>query len=78
MTGFEKDTGVIEGGDELKVFDLNGVRAGIAICYDIEFPLPVRAQCEAGARLLLVPAAGDRVFGEEVDGHQTRPGLYWP
>lgn len=48
LTGFEKDTGVIEGGDELKVFDLKGVRAGIAVCYDSEFPLPVRAQREAG------------------------------
>ena len=27
----------------MKVFDIDGVRMGIAICYDIEFPLPVRA-----------------------------------
>jgi predicted amidohydrolase len=63
LTGFEKDTGVIEGGDELKVFDLNGVRAGIAVCYDSEFPLPVRAQREAGARLLLVPSCTDTRAG---------------
>ena len=63
LTGFEKDTGVIEGGDELKVFDLNGVRTGIAVCYDSEFPLPVRAQREAGARLLLVPSCTDTQAG---------------
>src|SRR3546814_4828429 len=63
LTGFEKDAGVIEGGDELKVFDLKGVRAGIAVCYDSEFPLPVRAQREAGVRLLLVPSCTDTQAG---------------
>ena len=63
LTGFEKDTGVIESGDALKVFEVDGVRAGIAICYDSEFPLPVRAQCEAGARLLLVPSCTDTEAG---------------
>ena len=56
LTGLEKRLGVIDPGDALKVFDLGGVRAGISICYDVEFPLPVRAQWEAGARLLLVPS----------------------
>lgn len=63
LTGFEKGTGVIEGGDALKVFDADGVRAGISICYDSEFPLPVRAQYEAGARLLLVPSCTDTAAG---------------
>jgi len=63
LTGFEKKTGVIEPGDTLKVFDLGGVRAGIAICYDIEFPLLARTQWEAGARLLLVPSCTDTAAG---------------
>jgi predicted amidohydrolase len=63
LTGFEKKSGVVEGGDALKVFEFEGVRAGIAICYDIEFPLPVRAQCEAGAQLLLVPSSTDTAAG---------------
>lgn len=63
LTGFEKVAGTIEGGDELKVFDLNGVRSGVAVCYDSEFPLPVRAQREAGARLLLVPSCTDTPAG---------------
>lgn len=63
LTSFEKKTGVIEGGDALKVFDLDGLRAGISICYDIEFPLPVRAQHAAGARLLLVPSCTDTPAG---------------
>lgn len=63
LTGFEKKTGIIEGGDALKVFEIEGLRAGISICYDIEFPLPVRAQCEAGAQLLLVPSCTDTAAG---------------
>lgn len=63
LTGFERATGVIEGGDALKVFDVDGVRAGVAICYDSEFPLPVRAQYEAGARLLVVPSCTDTEAG---------------
>ncbi|MFW9526142.1 carbon-nitrogen hydrolase family protein [Xanthomonas euvesicatoria] len=63
LTGFEKATGLIEPGEELKVFELDGIRAAIAICYDSEFPLPVRAQYEAGARLLIVPSCTDTAAG---------------
>ena len=55
--------GAIEGGDALKVFEAQAVRAGISVCYDIEFPLPVRAQYEGGARLLLVPSCTDTEAG---------------
>ncbi|MGN7917389.1 carbon-nitrogen hydrolase family protein [Lysobacter sp. 22409] len=63
LTGFEKQAGVIEAGDALKTFEIGTQRAGIAVCYDIEFPLPVRAQCEAGARLLLAPSCTDTEAG---------------
>jgi predicted amidohydrolase len=63
LTGFEKSIGVIEAGDALKVFEAQGVRAGISVCYDAEFPLPVRAQYESGARLLLVPSCTDTEAG---------------
>jgi len=63
LTGFEKATGLIDGGDALKVFEVDGIRVGVAVCYDSEFPLPVRAQYEAGARLLLVPSCTDTEAG---------------
>lgn len=63
LTGFEKATGLIDGGDALKVVDTGTARLGLAVCYDIEFPLPVRAQYEAGARLLLVPSCTDTAAG---------------
>ncbi|UYC10683.1 carbon-nitrogen hydrolase family protein [Xanthomonas sp. CFBP 8445] len=63
LTGFEKATGLIDGGEALKVFEAESVRAGVAVCYDSEFPLPVRAQYEAGARLLVVPSCTDTEAG---------------
>ncbi|MGJ4802368.1 carbon-nitrogen hydrolase family protein [Luteimonas sp. SDU82] len=63
LTGFEKATGLIDGGDALKVFDTGTARLALSVCYDIEFPLPVRAQYEAGARLLLVPSCTDTAAG---------------
>ena len=63
LTGFEKSAGVIEAGDALKVFEAQDVRVGVSVCYDVEFPLPVRAQRESGARLLLVPSCTDTDAG---------------
>ncbi|MFD8886662.1 carbon-nitrogen hydrolase family protein [Streptomyces erythrochromogenes] len=37
--------------------DLGGIRIGIMICYDVEFPENVRAHALAGTDLLLVPTA---------------------
>ncbi|WCE04574.1 carbon-nitrogen hydrolase family protein [Pseudoxanthomonas sp. JBR18] len=63
LTGFEKAAQVIEGGEEVRVFEADAIRAGIAVCYDAEFPLPVRAQQQAGTRLLLVPSCTDTQAG---------------
>lgn len=44
--------------DDLVVqFDLNGLRCGIVVCYDVEFPEVVRAHADAGTELLIVPTA---------------------
>lgn len=37
--------------------DLDGVRLGLVVCYDVEFPETVRAHALAGTELLLVPTA---------------------
>ncbi|MEV6726078.1 carbon-nitrogen hydrolase family protein [Streptomyces xanthochromogenes] len=37
--------------------ELNGLRVGMMICYDVEFPENVRAHALAGTDLLLVPTA---------------------
>lgn len=69
MTPFEHGWGVV-GGDTLRVFDTALGRIGVAICYDSEFPLLVRAQAEAGAEIVLVPSCTERLSGY----HRVRAG----
>jgi predicted amidohydrolase len=44
-------------GDGLVLADLDGLKVGILICYDVEFPEAVRALALAGAELIAVPTA---------------------
>ncbi|GCB51130.1 carbon-nitrogen hydrolase family protein [Streptomyces sp. NL15-2K] len=45
------------GGQAVVQAELNGLRVGLMICYDVEFPENVRAHALAGTDLLLVPTA---------------------
>jgi predicted amidohydrolase len=62
MTPFERDWGV-SGGRGLKVFETALGRMAVAICYDSEFPLVVRAQAEAGAGIVLIPSCTEFISG---------------
>ncbi|MER6211922.1 carbon-nitrogen hydrolase family protein [Streptomyces sp. NPDC001642] len=42
--------------------ELDGLTVGLMICYDVEFPEPVRAHALAGTDLLLVPTANMHPF----------------
>ncbi len=63
MTRFEKEQWGIAGGRELKIFDLGEAKIGVAICYDIEFPLIAHAMVQAGADLILAPSCTDTLAG---------------
>ncbi len=62
VTPFEAGWG-LTGGMAPKTFATPWGQIGISICYDAEFPAHVRAQVEAGAWLVLVPAATDSAAG---------------
>lgn len=48
-------------GSGVTLFDLGGLRCGILVCFDAEFPEAVRATARAGAQLVIVPTAlGDK------------------
>lgn len=56
MTRFEAEEWDIVPGEGVRVFSAGGVRFGIAICYDSEFPHLARRLAEGGAEVLLVPS----------------------
>ncbi|MER7839514.1 carbon-nitrogen hydrolase family protein [Streptomyces sp. NPDC096040] len=59
--GFERDH-FTPGEQPVVQAELNGLTVGIMICYDVEFPEPVRAHALAGTDLLLVPTANMHPF----------------
>lgn len=62
-TPWERDPWQINGGRELKVFDIGIAKVGLVICYDIEFPLLSRALAEAGAEIILAPSNTETEWG---------------
>ncbi len=63
MTRFEAEEWGVRPGAPPSVFATPWGRIGIAVCFDAEFPPLVRAQVEAGAWLILVPACTDTLHG---------------
>lgn len=55
ITPQEKHHWVIEGGDQLRVFDTDAGRIGILICYDVEFPELSRLLALQKMDILFVP-----------------------
>ncbi|GEN24811.1 carbon-nitrogen hydrolase family protein [Halomonas cupida] len=55
ITPQERREWIIEGGDDLQVFDTDAGRIGILICYDVEFPELGRLLADQDMDLLFVP-----------------------
>ena len=48
------DRGVFSAGDRFATCEWNGIRVGLLICYDIEFPETARAMAQLGVDLIIV------------------------
>ncbi|ASK34934.1 carbon-nitrogen hydrolase [Alcanivorax sp. N3-2A] len=55
--GRYRESDVFEPGDQVVLADAAGLRLGLAICYDLRFPLHARALAERGAGLIVYPSA---------------------
>ncbi len=55
ITPHEKNDWVIQGGNEISVFETDAGRVGILICYDVEFPELGRILAQQGVEILFVP-----------------------
>lgn len=56
LTPWERATGLLQPGQELRVFHTRHGKLAVNICYDCEFPMLARQQARAGAEVLLVPS----------------------
>ena len=52
-----RESAVYQGGNEAVVVDLPFCKLGVTICYDVRFPLLYHALAQAGANVLVTPAA---------------------
>jgi predicted amidohydrolase len=72
---FGDEVGAFAAGDELLVVDLAGVRVGVMICFDVEFPEVARALAVAGAEMLVTISANMDPFGRDHDVFSTARAL---
>lgn len=57
LFSFAKEHDVFRAGDKLATVELDGVRCGLAICYDLRFPEFMRRLALDGAEVIFIPAA---------------------
>lgn len=55
--GRYRESDLFEAGDQVVVTEAAGLSIGLAICYDLRFPLHARALADHGARLIVYPSA---------------------
>lgn len=54
---YYKESDTVACGDKVVTSEIDGIKVGLSICYDVRFPELFRLQTLAGARILFVPAA---------------------
>ena len=72
---FGEERGAFVAGDELLVVDLDGVKVGLMIFFDVEFPEVARSLALAGADLLVTVSANMDPFGRDHDVFATARAL---
>ncbi len=58
-----RESDALVAGDELVAVDLDGLRLGLSVCFDLRFPDLYGALARAGAQVLAIPAAFNAVTG---------------
>lgn len=60
-----RESETIAPGDEIVMFDMNGTKVGLAICYDLRFPEIFRMMALDGAEVIMLPAAFTMMTGKD-------------
>jgi predicted amidohydrolase len=72
---FGDERGAFVAGDELLLVEIGGLKAGLMICFDVEFPEVARSLALAGADLLVTVSANMDPFGRDHDVFATARAL---
>jgi len=72
---FGEERGAFVAGDELLVVEFDGIKAGLLVCFDVEFPEVARSLALAGADLLVTISANMDPFGRDHDVFATARAL---
>ena len=57
LFSFAHEDDIFSAGDKFVTFEPDGLRCGVAICYDLRFPEFIRKIALAGAEIIFIPAA---------------------
>lgn len=58
-----RESDVFSAGDSITVFEMNGIKIGVCICFDMRFPELSRIMTLKGAQLIIAPAAFNMTTG---------------
>ena len=72
---FGDERAVFVAGDELLIVDLDDLKVGLMICFDVEFPEVARSLAQAGADLLVTISANMEPFGRDHEIFSTARAL---
>lgn len=72
---FGEERGAFVAGEELLVADIDGLKVGMMVCFDVEFPEVARSLALAGADLLVTISANMDPFGRDHDVFATARAL---
>jgi len=60
-----RESAVFSRGGDVVTYDLDGIRVGCSICYDLRFPELYQALARAGAQIIMAPAAFTMMTGKD-------------
>jgi predicted amidohydrolase len=60
-----QESATVSPGDEIMTVDVDGIRVGLAICYDLRFPELFRILALRGAEVIMLPAAFTMTTGKD-------------
>ncbi len=63
--GYDESIYLKRSNNKFKVFEINGIKIGLLICYEIRFPEVARSLALSGAEIIIIPSAWLKGYNKE-------------